>query len=56
MINRDDFLIGAGAGNAVGGLIGVAVLPLGWDTLVCLIAVVVGWYICKRTWQEKYKE
>ena len=43
--SREDFLIGAGAGNVVGGLVGVAVLPLGWFTILFGVVALVGAYI-----------
>lgn len=51
-----DWCIGAGAGNAVGGLIGVAVLPLGWLTVIFAIVALVGAYICQAAWKWETKD
>lgn len=48
------YLIGAGAGTAVGGLIGVLVLPLSWLTLVFGVCIPVGAYISRAVYKEFY--
>lgn len=48
------YLFGAGLGNVIGGLIGVAVLPLGWFTVLFGTAAIVGAYIAQATWKKYY--
>lgn len=48
------YLIGAGAGIAVGGLIGVLVLPLSWLTLIFGVCIPIGAYISKTVYKEFY--
>lgn len=48
------YLIGAGAGIAVGGLIGVLVLPLSWLTLVFGVCIPIGAYISRAVYKEFY--
>lgn len=51
-----NFLIGAGLGNAVGGVIGMIVLPFGWFTFLFFVVAVVGAVIYHITLSEKNNE
>lgn len=50
------YLVGAGLGQVAGGLIGVAVLPWGWFTILFGVCAVVGAYIAQDTYREYYGE
>lgn len=49
------YLLGAGLGNVVGGLVGVTILPLGWYTVLCAVVALVGAYIAQVTWNKFYR-
>lgn len=46
------YLIGAGLGHVIGGLFGVAFLPLGWMTVLFGSAALIGAYIAQTVWRE----
>ncbi len=50
------YLLGAGLGNVVGGLLGMMFLPLGWMTVLFATVAIVGAIVAQETWNEFYRQ
>lgn len=48
------YLVGAGAGTAVGGLIGLFILPFGFLWLLCVACIGIGSYISYSVYKDVY--
>lgn len=54
LASLDKYLVGMGLGNAVGGFIGMFIVPFGWFTLMYAVITVVGAYIAYDTYVRYY--
>lgn len=50
-ISVRDFCIGSGAAHAIGGLVGIAILPFGKYTVFFAVLSLIGAYIAQEAWK-----